>query len=68
MHSGVIYRGAMYVNGRDRDLAREAVNRFRAGDGDFSDHLIGLRSQRAGCDRTLTFDRRRHRSTAFAPL
>jgi predicted nucleic-acid-binding protein len=52
----------------DRDLAREAVNRYRAGNGDFSDHLIGLRNQRAGCDRTLTFDRRLHRSPAFAPL
>ncbi len=52
----------------DRGLVREAVVRYRAGSGDFSAHLIGLRNQRAGCDRTLTFNRRLHRAPAFAPL
>ena len=64
--TGLLDAAAFEVD--DRDLAREAVNRYRAGDGDFSDHLIGLRNQRAGCDRTLTFDRKLHRSPAFAPL
>jgi len=62
-------REALWVEAGDRvDFTLEAVARYRAGGGDFSDHLIGLRNQRAGCDRTLTFDRRLHRAPAFASL
>lgn len=40
-----------------RDAALEALDRYRAGKGDFSDHLIGARNARAGCESTFTFDR-----------
>ena len=42
----------------ERDLVRQAVERFRSGKGDFADYVIGLRNQRAGCTDTLTFDRK----------
>ena len=40
----------------DRDSVREAITLYRAGPGDFSDYLIGLRNRRDGCGETLTFD------------
>lgn len=40
-----------------RDAAREALDRYRAGKGDFADHLIGVRNAHAGCESTFTFDR-----------
>lgn len=52
----------------DRDLVRTAIERSRAPGGDFSDHLIGLRNRRAGCDKSLTFDRALRRSPDFELL
>lgn len=43
---------------QDRDLVRRAVEAYRRGPADFSDYLIGEQDRRAGCDTTLTFDRR----------
>lgn len=40
----------------DKELAFRALEDYRNG-GDFADHLIGLRNQKAGCDVTATFDR-----------
>jgi len=52
----------------DRQATREAIARYRAGGGELSDHLLGLRNRRAGCDRTLTFDKKLRRSPDFAML
>ena len=49
----------------DRDLLREAVQRYAAGSGDFSDQIVGLRHRAAGCDSTLTFDRALKSSELF---
>ena len=40
----------------DKELAYQALEDYRGG-GDFADHLIGWRNQKAGCDVTVTFDR-----------
>jgi len=50
----------------ERDLVREAVERFRAGRGDFSDYLIGLRNRHAGCRDTATFDRKLRPADGFS--
>ncbi len=50
----------------ERELVRQAVERFRAGKGDFSDYLLGLRNQRAGCRDTATFDRKLKPADGFA--
>ena len=42
---------------QDKDLLWQALADYRTGKGDFSDHLIGRLGARAGCQRTLTFDR-----------
>ncbi len=39
----------------DRDLLREALDAYRAGQGDFADHVLGLRNGKAGCSSTVTF-------------
>jgi predicted nucleic-acid-binding protein len=52
----------------DRDLLREAANRYRVGPGDFADYAIGLRSRAAGCETTLTFDRAHERDALFTLL
>ena len=52
----------------DRDLLREAANRYRVGPGDFADYAIGLRSRTAGCETTLTFDRAHKRDELFTLL
>lgn len=52
----------------DRDLLREAAQRYRAGPGDFADYAIGLRNRAAGCDTTLTFDRAHRRDELFTLL
>ena len=41
----------------DRDLLRSALEEYREGSGDFADYVIGRRDIRAGCERTVTFDR-----------
>lgn len=50
----------------ERDLVREAIGRFRSGKGDFADYLLGLRNLRAGCEATLTFDRKLRPAEGFA--
>ncbi len=50
----------------DRELVHEAIQRFRAGKGDFADYLLGLRNRRAGCETTLTFDRKLRPADGFA--
>jgi predicted nucleic-acid-binding protein len=52
----------------DRDLVRDALQAYRAGRGDFSDHLLGARNRRAGCQVTVTFDRALKDSDLFSPL
>jgi len=51
---------------QDRDLVRRAITAFRRGPADFSDYLIGEEDRRAGCDTTLTFDRRLAESDGFS--
>lgn len=41
----------------DRDEASLALERYRSGQGDFADHLIGALATRAGASPILTFDR-----------
>lgn len=52
----------------DRDLLWQALTDYRGGKGDFSDHLIGRMGARAGCERTLTFDRSLNRAAHFEVL
>jgi predicted nucleic-acid-binding protein len=52
----------------DRDLLTRAVSDFRGGKGDFADYVIGRRNRRAGCDRTVTFDRSLKGSGSFSVL
>lgn len=51
-----------------KDIVRRAVERFRAGRADFADYLIGELHREAGCDRTVTFDRRLRGSAPFQML
>ena len=41
----------------NRDAARQALDDFRNGNGDFADCLIGRGHRLLGCENTLTFDR-----------
>jgi len=52
----------------DRDLVREALEAYRAGQGDFADYVLGLRNRQAGCSATATFDRALNRNPLFAIL
>jgi predicted nucleic-acid-binding protein len=52
----------------DRDLLTQALSDFRRGKGDFADYLIGRRNGRAGCERTVTFDRSLKGSATFSVL
>lgn len=52
----------------DRDLARQALEEFRSGPGDFSDHLLGVRNREAGCEKTVTFDRSLKGNASFDVL
>lgn len=52
----------------DRDLLKRALADFRDGKGDFADYVIGRRNRRAGCDRTVTFDRSLRGSSSFSVL
>lgn len=49
----------------DKDAVRREVEAFRRGRADFADHLIGALDREAGCDRTVTFDRRLRGDTDF---
>jgi predicted nucleic-acid-binding protein len=50
----------------DRDAAAHALAAYRAESGDFSDYLLGYRNHKAGCDRTVTFDRSLKKSPLFS--
>jgi predicted nucleic-acid-binding protein len=49
----------------DKDLVRAAVEKYRSGQADFADYVIGALHEDAGCARTVTFDRRLRGNTAF---
>jgi predicted nucleic-acid-binding protein len=42
----------------DKDVVRRAVDAYRSGRADFADYVIGALNQEAGCEKTVTFDRR----------
>ena len=52
----------------DRELLRAALTDYLKGPGDFSDYVIGRRNTRAGCEHTVTFDRRLNRESSFVLL
>lgn len=52
----------------DREAVRTAIDRYRAGRGDFADYLIALRNQRTGCRDTVTFDRKLRPEDGFTTL
>jgi len=52
----------------DRGLLSQALADFRAGKADFADYVIGRRNRRAGCDRTVTFDRSLRGAATFTVL
>jgi predicted nucleic-acid-binding protein len=51
-----------------KDVVREALEDYRTGSGDFADYVIGRRGREAGCERTVTFDRRLKGSGLFRLL
>lgn len=51
-----------------KDIVREALEDYRAGGGDFADYVIGRRAREAGCEKTVTFDRRLKASGLFRLL
>ena len=53
---------------QDRDLVRKALSRYRDGRADFSDYLLDLIHQDAGCSQTWTFDARLGTADGFARL
>jgi predicted nucleic-acid-binding protein len=53
---------------QDRDLVRRALEEFRDGSADFPDYLLGWENRKAGCQDTVTFDRKLRRSTGFSWL
>lgn len=52
----------------DRDLTRHALADYRQGRADFSDYLIGRQNRAAGCDDTVTFDRKLRETAGFSRL
>jgi predicted nucleic-acid-binding protein len=53
---------------QDRGLVRRALADFRQGRADFADYLLGWQSAKAGCDDTLTFDRKLDGAAGFSLL
>jgi predicted nucleic-acid-binding protein len=41
----------------DKDLLWQSLGDYRAGKGGFADYLIGRLGERAGCEKTLSFDK-----------
>ena len=60
--------GTSLFSFEDRDLLRGALSRYREGDGDFADYIIGLRNVRSGCELTATFDGGLRGNDAFSLL
>jgi predicted nucleic-acid-binding protein len=52
----------------DKDVVRRAVDAYRAGRADFADYVIGALNHEAGCEKTVTFDRRLRDDTHFQIL
>lgn len=52
----------------NRSIIYQALQRTRQGSADFSDYLIGAIAQQAGCDETVTFDRKLRREKGFRCL
>ena len=42
----------------DKDIIRRGLDAYRGGRADFADYVIGAVHAEAGCERTVTFDRR----------
>jgi predicted nucleic-acid-binding protein len=51
-----------------RGIVHRAVTLYGHGSGDFADYVIGLRNRQAGCQDTLTLDRRLGQSDLFTML
>lgn len=58
---------AQFVIG-DKDVVRAAIAAYRAGKADFADYIIGAIHQEAGCEVTVTFDRRLRSDANFQIL
>jgi predicted nucleic-acid-binding protein len=58
---------AQFVIG-DKDVVRAAIAAYRAGKADFADYVIGAIHQQAGCEVTVTFDRRLRNDANFQIL
>jgi predicted nucleic-acid-binding protein len=52
----------------DKDIVRRAVASYRNGRADFADYVIGAMHREAGCEKTVTFDRRLRGSGEFQVL
>lgn len=52
----------------EKDQVRQALEHYRAGQGDFSDYLLGLGNLQAGCEKTVTFDKSLKKSELFQIL
>lgn len=52
----------------DEFQVERAFTAFQKGAGDFADHLIGATNRAAGCERTVTFDRKAARLDGFEAL
>lgn len=52
----------------DKDIVRAAVSAYRDGRADFADYVIGALHLDAGCDKTVTFDRRLRGNAQFQVL
>ena len=52
----------------DKDIVRRAVAAYRTGRADFADYVIGALHREAGCEKTVTFDRRLRGTAEFQLL
>ena len=52
----------------NKDIVRQAIHDYKAGDGDIADYLIGRFNQDKGCDITYTFDRALKGCSLFSVL
>ena len=52
----------------DKDVIRRALEAYRTGKADFADYVIGALHADAGCNRTVTFDRRLRSNASFQVL
>ncbi len=53
---------------QSRELVLKALRDYRQGGADFPDYLIGWQNRQAGCEDTLTFDRKLARENGFTLL